>query len=138
MNKKHCFVAQLLLLIWFLFDMTGFYYRNQCLVTKSYRDDDIFFLIYLFTIILFLLYEKVGKWILITWLSMWFIVEFLCHEWYTIFNGGFMGSLDAKISFFNYTTINSVERKICSRCVPYHITYTDFICINHYHDICNK
>ena len=27
----------------------------------------------------------------------------LCHEWYTIFNGGIMGSLEGKIKYFSET-----------------------------------
>ena len=31
---------------------------------------------------------------------MWLVIQFMCHEWYTIFNSGFMGSLDGKIKYF--------------------------------------
>ncbi len=34
---------------------------------------------------------------------MWFIIQFLCHEWYTVFGKGIMGSLEGKIEFFSGT-----------------------------------
>lgn len=41
--------------------MTGLYFGNKCLVTRSYKEDGICFLIYLITIILFLVKENIGK-----------------------------------------------------------------------------
>lgn len=99
MRKRYCIVAQIALL-WLFLDMTGLYFGNKCLVTRSYKEDDIFFLIYLITIILFLIKENIGKYIVIGWMSMWLVIQFMCHEWYTIFNSGFMGSLDGKIKYF--------------------------------------
>ena len=34
---------------------------------------------------------------------MWLVIQLMCHEWYTIFNSGFMGSLDGKIKYFSKT-----------------------------------
>ncbi|MCI6498504.1 hypothetical protein ACTNBM_01915 [Lachnospiraceae bacterium HCP1S3_C3] len=34
---------------------------------------------------------------------MWFITQFICHEWYTIFDRGFMGNLQDKIKYFSGT-----------------------------------
>ena len=31
------------------------------------------------------------------------MIQFFCHEWYTIFNGGFMGTLEGKIEYFSGT-----------------------------------
>lgn len=103
MKKKFCIIFQIILLIYFFLDMTGFYFQDKCLVTRSYKDDGIFFLIYLVMVILFIVKEKIGKWIMIGWLMMWFITQFLCHEWYTIFNSGFMGTLEGKIDYFSGT-----------------------------------
>lgn len=80
--------------------MTGVYFSNTYLVTRSYKDDGIFFLIYLAVMILFIFKEKIGKWAVVVWTSLWFIIQFLCHEWYTIWGKGIMGSLEGKISFF--------------------------------------
>lgn len=85
--------------------MTGFYFQDKCLVTRSYKDDGIFFLIYLVMVIFFIVKEKIGKWIMIGWLMMWFITQFLCHEWYTIFNSGLLLKTDTFrmfiIQFYN-------------------------------------
>ena len=35
-------------------------------------------------IILFIVKEKVGTWFAIGWMAMWFGIQFICHEWYTI------------------------------------------------------
>lgn len=42
-----------------------------------------------------------GKYFHLIWLSMWLVVQFLSHEWYTIFGTGFMGDVDVKINYFN-------------------------------------
>lgn len=103
MKKIHCIIVQLILLLWFFMDMTGFCFGNNCLVLRSYKDDGIFFLIYLIVVILFIVKEQIGKWFLIVWLAMWFGIQFICHEWYTIFNDGFMGALEGKIEYFSGT-----------------------------------
>lgn len=103
MKKLHCITVQIALLLWFFLDMTGLYIGDKCLVTRSYKEDSLFFLIYLVSVILFLVKETIGKWIIIGWTSMWFAIQFICHEWYTIFDSGFMGSLDEKIEYFSGT-----------------------------------
>lgn len=40
--------------------------------------------------------DKIGKWLVIIWASLWFTIQLLCHEWYTIFNGGIAGTLEGK------------------------------------------
>lgn len=52
-------------------------------------------------LILFIFKEKFGKWAVAVWTSIWFVVQFLCHEWYTIFGKGIMGSLEGKIKCFS-------------------------------------
>ena len=104
MRKKWNYIVPLvLLLIWFFLDMTGLYWGNHCLVAKSYKEDFLFFIIYLVAFILFLVKETIGKWIMLIWLSMWFITQFLNHEWYTIFHGGFMGTAEGKMEYFSNT-----------------------------------
>ncbi len=51
-------------------------------------------------IVLLALYFIV-KWAVAVWTSIWFVVQFLCHEWYTIFGKGIMGSLEGKIKCFS-------------------------------------
>ncbi len=101
MKKRYCIITQTLLLLWFFLDMTGVYFSNSYLVTRSYKDDGLFFLIYLATMILFIFKEKIGKWAVWVWTSLWFVIQFLCHEWYTIFSKGVMGSLEDKIKYFS-------------------------------------
>ncbi len=103
MKKIHCIVVQIALLLWFFLDMTGWYFGDKCLVTRSYKEDGIFFVIYLTAVIVFLIKENIGKWLVIGWMSMWIVIQFMCHEWYTIFDGGFMGTLDGKIEYFSET-----------------------------------
>lgn len=103
MKKIYCIVAQIVLLLWFFLDMTGLYFGDKCLVTRSFKEDGVFFIVYLITIIVFLIKENIGKWLVIGWTSIWFVIQFLCHEWYTIFNSGFMGTLEGKIEYFSGT-----------------------------------
>ncbi len=103
MKKIHCIAAQITLLVWFFLDMTGVYFGDKCLVTRSYKDDGIYFLIYLATILLFITKDRIGKWLVLVWSAIWFTIQFLCHEWYTIFNSGFMGTLEGKIKYFSGT-----------------------------------
>ena len=103
MKKIYCIVVQIALLLWFFLDMTGLYFGDKCLVTRSYKEDGIFFIIYLVTIIVFLIKENIGKWLVIVWTSMWLVIQFMCHEWYTIFGSGFMGTLEGKIECFSGT-----------------------------------
>ena len=102
MNKT-CIAFQIILFVWFFLEMIGVYFGDKCLVTQSYKEDGLFFLIYLTAIILFIIKDKIGKWIVAVWTSIWFVIQFLCHEWYTIFNDGIMGSLEGKIKYFSET-----------------------------------
>ena len=72
MKKIYCITAQLILLLWFFVDMTGLRFGDKCLVLRSYKDDGIFFLIYLIAVILFIVKEQIGKWFVIVWLLIWF------------------------------------------------------------------
>lgn len=103
MKKKYCIVSQILLLLWFFLDMTGLHFGEIYLVTRSYKEDGIFFIIYLGTILLFIFKDNVGKWAVALWSVLWFITQFLCHEWYTIFGKGIMGTIEGKFKYFSYT-----------------------------------
>ena len=103
MKKIYCIMMQMLLFAWFFLDMTGACIGDRCLVTRSYKEDGMFFIIYLVAVILFIVKEKIGKWFVVGWLAMWFTIQFLCHEWYTIFNDGFMGTLEGKMEYFSGT-----------------------------------
>lgn len=83
-----CLALQLVLLGWFFLDMVGVRIGGRDLVTRSWRDDGVFFLIYAVAITVFVTRERVGKWLVATWLLLWFAVEFMVHEWHAIFGGG--------------------------------------------------
>ena len=104
--KKACIIFQILLLMWFFLDMTGAFLGNKCLVTQSYKEDGVFFLIYFVTVILFVMKVQIGKWFVTVCTSLWFIIQFLGHEWYTIFNSGIMGSVEGKIEYFSGKRFN--------------------------------
>ncbi len=85
--------------------MFGVYFKDKCLVSRSYKEDGIFILIFLLTFILLFSTKKIGKYIHIIYLSAWLIVQILAHEWYSIFGRGvFSNSLaSGKIYFFRNT-----------------------------------
>ncbi len=98
MNKKLCFVSNLCLLLWFSLDMVGIDINGYILVTRSYREDGVFFLIFLILCIWYVLKDKIGKYFLAGWLFIWFLAQFLSHWYYTIF-----GPSQGKINFFAET-----------------------------------
>ncbi len=79
--KKSVIISCFILLIWFFLDMTGLYFEDTYLVTQSFKDDWIFFVIYLVCFLIFIIKEKIGKYLLYAWLLMWFVTQFICH-WY--------------------------------------------------------
>ncbi len=95
MNKKICFISNLCLLFWFFLDMVGISISGHILVTRSYRDDGIFFLIFLILFIWYISKDKIGKYFLTGWLFMWFSAQFLSHWHFTIF-----GPAQGKINYF--------------------------------------
>lgn len=123
MKKKYCIYLNLLLLIWFFLDMIGVYFENTYLVTRSWKEDGIFMVIFVVALLLFLFKEKIGRYILIGWQSMWLITQFISHEYYTIFGGG-----EAKIHYFSGSVkLFSTD----NRYIPdlYHIVLHIFIVI---------
>jgi hypothetical protein len=44
--------------------MTGLYFEDTYLVTQSFKDDWIFFVIYLVCFLIFIIKEKIGKYLL--------------------------------------------------------------------------
>lgn len=88
MKKKYCVCVNILLLGWFFLDMVGVYFEDAYLVTRSWKDDGIFMIIFAVTLILFILKERIGKYILVGWQALWLITQFISHEWYTIVGGG--------------------------------------------------
>lgn len=100
MNRKLALAGNALLLGWYFLAMTGVSFGEKYLVTRSYKDEWFFMVIPMVTFLLFIFVDKIGKAIHIIWLAMWFVTQFLSHEWYTIFGTGFMGNTDSKIEYF--------------------------------------
>lgn len=128
MKKYIVVLGQILLLLWFALDMTGVYFGEICLVTRSYTDDGIFFLIYLAVMALFIWKERIGKWLVSAWLTLWLIVQFMAHEWYSLFGKGFLGTAAGKIRYFA-NTLHVID--LDGRYVPdlYHIVLHVLIAI---------
>ncbi|MBW4829597.1 MAG: hypothetical protein KZY61_05180 [Clostridiaceae bacterium] len=95
MNKRICIISNICLLLWFFLDMIGMNINGNILVTRSYKDDGIFFIIFLALFILFIVKERIGKYFLTAWLFMWFLAQFLSHWYFTIF-----GPSEGKVSYF--------------------------------------
>ena len=93
MKKWMFLISQLMLLVWFFLDMTGVYFKDCYLVTRSYKEDGIFFLIYLVTVLLYIFKENAGKWAVLVWSIMWFVTQFMNHELVTITGRGYEGKL---------------------------------------------
>lgn len=95
MRKRSCIITNIVLLGWFFLDMVGLYFGELYLVNRSWKDDGIFFLIFLISLLLFIFKERVGRYILTIWLSIWLVTQFLSHELFTIIGGG-----EGKIRYF--------------------------------------
>ena len=89
--KSAFLVTQVLLLAWFFLDMIGVYFKDGYLVTRSYKEDGIFFLIYLSTVVLFIIKDRIGKWAVLIWSALWFITQFMNHELVTITGNNYEG-----------------------------------------------
>ena len=73
MKKKYVIICCIVLLVWFFLDMIGLNFGNQYLVSQSFSDDGIFFIIYVTSLLLFAFKEKIGKYILNMWLFLWLL-----------------------------------------------------------------
>ena len=80
--------------------MFGVRIGRAYLVEGAFKDEWIFLLIPTLTFLLYLFLNKTGKGIHLAWLSMWFLTQFLSHEWYGIFGKGFTGDMEGKIDYF--------------------------------------
>lgn len=97
-KKKIAIIANTVLLVWFFLDMIGITINNHILVSQSWNDDSIFFIIFALVFLLFLLKEKIGKYVLCVWLLLWFITQFFSHWFFTL-----VGSWENKIAYFSDT-----------------------------------
>lgn len=82
--KKITVLLNLVLLAWFFLDMVGLSFGNNILVTRSYKEDGIYFIIFVVALLLFHFKERIGKYILLIWLSIWLSTQFYSHWYITI------------------------------------------------------
>lgn len=121
---KKVYFSNVILFSWFFLDMTGFELNNSVLVSQSWEDDGIFFIIYLTSLLLFIFKEKLGKFILCGWLFTWLITQFYFHWWYTI-----CGPSEGKIKYFS-NTIKLIDSSTIYIPDLYHITLHIFILVS--------
>lgn len=97
-NKLYVLIPSVILLVWFFLDMVGFNINGKPLVEEAFKDDFIFFAIYVISILSFVLIDKIGRWVLSGWLFMWFVTQFFSHWYLTITGTGLK-----KIEYFKNT-----------------------------------
>lgn len=95
MKQKNIIIINLILLLWLFLDMVGLKINGHVLVSQSYQEDGIFFIVFLIIFIIYVFYEKIGKYFLTGWLFIWFSTQFYFHWFYTIF-----GPSEEKIKYF--------------------------------------
>lgn len=80
-------VVSCLLWVWFLGCTFTWKFGNVLLVEGMGLKSIEFAALVLFTIGIgsFLLWEPIGKWILLVELTLWLVEQFFCHEYFTIF-----------------------------------------------------
>ena len=99
-QKRFSIITNIILLAWYFLAMVGFKIGNKYLVKGSFKEEWLFMQISTITFLLYIFTNKLGKYIHLVWLFMWFITQFLSHEWYTIVGSGFMGTTEGKIAYF--------------------------------------
>lgn len=98
MNKRTVLLINGVLLLWFFLDMTGLRIGEGLLVSRAFREDGVFFVIYVLLLVLFFFKDKTGRYILSAWLFLWFSTQFASHWYFTLF-----GPSDDKMSYFSDT-----------------------------------
>ena len=80
-------IVSSLLWIWFLGCTISWRFGKVVLVNGEGVKSLEFAVLVLFSIgmVLYILLEPVGKWVLLSELSLWLVVQFFCHEYFTIF-----------------------------------------------------
>ncbi len=61
MKKIFVLIPTILLLMWFFLDMIGISFNNTYLVSRSFGEDGVFFIIYLVSLLLYIFKEKNWK-----------------------------------------------------------------------------
>jgi len=124
-------LLQAALWIWFLGCTTTYRFGKRLLVEGMGIKSAEFFMLCLFSFGLtsYYLFPPVGKWILLTILLFWFIVQFFCHWYFTLF-----GVSEAKLKGYNHCFRNTIRLFPMSKkqLIPdlYHIILHALIVLN--------
>ena len=91
-------LIQVALWVWFFVCVTTYRIGKVLLVEGMGIKSAEFFMLCLFSfgLVSYHLFQPVGKWILLIILVLWFIVQFVCHWYYTIF-----GASETKLQGYN-------------------------------------
>ena len=98
MNMLLTLFLQLLLWIWFLGCTITWRFGKHILVEgMGIRSAEVFMLcLYSLGLIGYRFFQPTGKWILFAILVFWFIIQFFCHWYYTLF-----GASEQKLKGYN-------------------------------------
>lgn len=124
-------IVRVLLWIWFLGCTVTYRIGKHLLVEGTGLKSAEFMMLclYSFGLIAFYCFRPAGKWILFGILVLWFIVQFMCHWYFTIF-----GASERKLRGYNECFRDSVRLFPMSdkRLIPdlYHIVLHILILIN--------
>ena len=124
-------LIQIALWVWFLGCVTTYRTGKHLLVEGMGIKSVEFTMLCLYSIglISYHFFQSAGKWILLAILTLWFIVQFLCHWYYTIF-----GATEKKLKGYNDCFRDTVRLFPMSekRLVPdlYHIILHILILLN--------
>ncbi|MFN2363990.1 MAG: hypothetical protein ABR596_06805 [Halarsenatibacteraceae bacterium] len=95
--KKISIYTLLLLFIWFSLDMIGFSMGDFILVEAAWNSiDGVWWIIFLTLSIIFILKEKIGKYLLSVFVLLWAVIQFYSHWYYTLF-----GASEKTINSYN-------------------------------------
>lgn len=98
MKIKIGYISHGILALWFFLSMSGFSFRNYILVTQAWQDDAIFFIVYILSLLSFVFFKEIGKYILLCWMFVWLSTQLYFHWWFTLF-----GPWEGKINYFSDT-----------------------------------
>lgn len=99
-------LVQAILWIWFFGCIRTYYMGKYLLVEGMGIKSAEFFMFCLYSIglISFHFLQPAGKWILLVILGFWFVVQFFCHWYYTIF-----GASESKLQGYNDCFRNTIH-----------------------------
>ena len=124
-------LIQIALWVWFLGCVTTYRIGKHLLVEGMGIKSVEFTMLCLYSLglVSYHFFQSAGKWILLAILTLWFIVQFLCHWYYTIF-----GATEKKLKGYNDCFRDTVRLFSMSekRLVPdfYHIILHILILFN--------